>query len=189
MKSWLLIGCSMLFCASPVLADELIESCNSCHGANGVSTEPTIPTIAGLSQTSLEDMLYAYKDETRPAAAHDGKDMITIAAELSEDQISALAEHYSALKFVPAKQEFDATKAATGEKIHASQCEKCHSEGGSVADDDAGILAGQWAPYLKIEIDAYLDGSREGDASMVNALKAMKPEHIDALLHYYASQQ
>jgi sulfide dehydrogenase cytochrome subunit len=33
-------------------------------------------------------------------------------------------------------------KAAKGKAIHACACDKCHTEGGSVVEDDAGILAG-----------------------------------------------
>ena len=68
-------------------------------------------------------------------------------------------------------------------------CEKCHSKGGAAADDDAGILAGQWTPYLKAQLADMLGGKRVPPEKMKPKIDALKPADVDALLGYYASQQ
>ena len=88
-----------------------------------------------------------------------------------------------------AKQEFNAQQAEMGQKIHDRHCEKCHAEGGSSAEDDAGILAGQWRPYLEQAFEAYSSGDREMPKKMKPKYEKLDAAEIEALIHYYASQQ
>ncbi len=188
-----------LSCMTSVGAnDDLIGMCNDCHGSNGVSTEPDIPTIASFSDIAMTDMLIAYIDETRPAMS--GKyrhgdtsrpetDMITVAKQLTEEQIEFISRYYAEQKFVPAKQSFDSALVSQGKKIHEMQCAKCHDEGGSVPDDDTGLLAGQWTPYLAQSFKDYRAGKRETDGSMLKAINELSESQIKALLSYYASHQ
>lgn len=176
-----------------------LETCNNCHGDGGVSTESDIPSIAGMSAFVLEEYMFEYQDEARPC--HESKyrsgdterpatDMCAIAKELSEDQILEIAEFYGGKSFVPAKQDFDAALAANGAGIHKRECEKCHSDGGSYADDDAGMLAGQWMPYLEQVFAEYATGERNMmEDKMKDKVDALDAESITALLHYYASLQ
>ncbi len=91
---------------------------------------------------------------------------------------------------VAAVQDFDAEKAAAGKKIHRRECEKCHSDGGSYADDDAGMLAGQWMPYLEQVFADYATGERGMlDEKMKEKIDPLQAESIEALIHYYASLQ
>lgn len=166
-------------------ADELINSCNHCH--DGLKKD--VPVISGISELSLEAGLLAYLDDSRKARPYDGKDMKSITEKLSEDQIKSLIAHYSAQKFTPVKQEIDSALAQTGKKLHDSYCEKCHTENGSLADDDSSILAGQWQGYLIEEMKHYKNGSRSGDKKMIDAIKSLSDEHIKALAAFYASQQ
>jgi sulfide dehydrogenase cytochrome subunit len=116
--------------------------------------------------------------------------MCTIAKELSEDEIPEIAEYYSSKEFVAATQDFDAEKAAVGAKIHRRDCEKCHSDGGSYADDDAGILAGQWMPYLEEVFADYATGERDMmEDKMKQKTDTLDADSISALIHYYASMQ
>ena len=174
------------------------QVCADCHGKDGASTESDVPSIGGLSETYLADSMAAYKDKKRPCPetayrAGDKKrpktDMCRVAAQLGADDTAKVVKHLAAEPFVKAKQKFDAARAATGKKIHDAACEKCHSEGGSLADDDAGILAGQWMPYLKETFAQYAKGSRPQPEKMKPKMDPLKPEDLDALLHYYASQQ
>jgi len=176
--------------------DQLVQECNECHGDNGVSQEPQIPTIAGIPEFNLYDMLLSYKEGRKARTVHYVKgdtsrqgNMTEAVKPLTEQEIEALAAHYASLPFVPAKQPVDAELAAKGAEIHESQCEKCHSEGGSAAIDEASILAGQWKPYLREAMQYYIDGDREGEKNMVERLKALSGAELDALAEYYASQQ
>jgi len=144
------------------------------------------------------DTMAIYKDKARPcveAEYLDGPekgsktDMCKEAAELSDDDIEALAKYYSSKPFVRAKQEFDAAKAELGQKVHERNCEKCHADGGSSKEDDAGVLAGQWMPYLEQAFEAFSSGDREMPKKMKPKYEKLEAAEIDALIHYYGSQQ
>jgi sulfide dehydrogenase cytochrome subunit len=174
----------------------LVKECDSCHGDNGASTWGDMPTIAGISAVVHSDYLAAYKGKERPCTKSkyrqgDTKraetDMCAVAAKLSEADMKALAEHYAAKPFVPAKQPFDAAKAAVGKALHKKDCEKCHTGGGKNADEDAGILAGQHTQYLKTAMDEFMSGKRPQDKAMKKKTATLKAEDIDALIQFYAS--
>jgi len=187
-----------LAAATTVSASDLIEDCNHCHGQNGVSTEPTIPTLAGMSEVFLLDTVAIYMDGDRPcveaeylAGPDKGSktDMCKIIDGLSEAQIEESAKYYAGQQYVRAQQDFDAERAARGEKLHNSGCKKCHEDGGSVADDDAGFLAGQWTPYLRQSLEHYSAGTRVMPKKMKPKYEKLSADEIEDLLHYYASLQ
>ena len=193
--------CAVWILAPFANADALddVEQCNSCHGEDGVSTESDIPTIAGASAFVIEEYMFQYLEDARPCreskyrsgdTERPATDMCAIAKELGEDEIPEIAEYYSSKDFVAAAQEFDAAKAEVGRKVHRRDCEKCHSDGGSYADDDAGILAGQWIPYLEQVFADYESGERDMmEDKMKDKMDALDAEAVDALVHYYASMQ
>ncbi len=177
---------------------ELITDCDACHGNNGISTKPEVPTIAGFSEATLEAMMFAYVDEIRPAKAltylhpsgdKNQSDMKIIARALTEEQILRLSAHYAALPFKAATQDFDKALAKQGEVLHRNKCAKCHSNNGTSPDDDSGILAGQWAPYLREAFSEYRTGKRETERQMLKSVNQLSKEQVEALVHYYASQQ
>ena len=195
------ISCILCFLLPLANADVMddIEECDSCHGKDGVSTESDVPSIAGVSPFIIEEYMFEYRDEARICRESEYRagdtdrpatDMCKIARELSEEEIPEIAEYYGSMDFTPAKQEFDAAKAAVGSKVHRRECEKCHSDGGSYADDDAGMLAGQWMPYLEQVFADYASGERGMlDKKMKEKIDPLDAESIEALLHYYASMQ
>ena len=196
-----IIVCSSWFMLPNAYGDLMneIDDCNACHGADGVSTESDVPTIAGVSAFVLEEYMFEYRDDARPCpeskyrsgdTGRPATDMCTVAKKLDEDTIAGISEHYAGKPFVPARQEFDAALAEEGTGIHKRECEKCHTDGGSYADDDAGILAGQWMPYLEQVFAQYAAEERGmADDNMKEKIDALDADAIKALLHYYASQQ
>ena len=60
---------------------------------------------------------------------------------------------------------------------------------GALADDDAGILAGQWLPYLTYSMQDFKSGAREMPKKMRKKVEALDDFDIDALMHYFASQR
>lgn len=172
-------------------------TCFDCHGPNGVSASPDVPVIAGQSPIVIEDNLQAFKAKERPCPQTGYKsgdtsraptDMCAVAGALSDDQISGLADYFSAQTFVGHAQTSDPSLAAAGRKIHERDCEKCHTEGGSLAEDDAGILAGQWTPYLKKQFAAFEAGERTMPEKMAPKIEKLEASDIEALLNYYASE-
>jgi len=174
------------------------ENCNGCHGDDGVSQWSDVPTIAGLPEYTQGDALYFFRDNERPCSETKYKQgdtsrpattMCAVTAELSDEMIDELAVHYSGMEFVAAQQEFDAGLAAAGKAVHDAQCEKCHSDGGANAEDEASILAGQWMGYLEATFAEYASGDREQDKTMKDKMDALSEADVTALLHFYASQQ
>jgi sulfide dehydrogenase cytochrome subunit len=190
-----------LYLVTPMAAmavDELVAECDDCHGDGGVSQWDDVPTIAGIDAFSGSDALYAYRDKARPCTSsawrqgdtsRPATDMCAETADLSDEDIEALAEHYAGLEFVPAKQDFDAALAEKGKALHAAGCDSCHSEGGSNPEDEASILAGQWMAYLEQAFAEYRSGGREQLDKMKEEIDKLSDDDVKALLHYYASQQ
>jgi sulfide dehydrogenase cytochrome subunit len=194
-----LIPCLFAFASAGASDMEaMMDGCNDCHGDNGVSQWGDVPTIAGIDAFTHSDALFVYRDDARPCAeskyrqgdtSRAATTMCAVAADLSDDDIEAIADAYSALPFVPAAQKFDAALAASGATIHEAQCDKCHSEGGANVEDEASILSGQWMPYLEKTFADYASGDRDQDKKMKEALDALSADDVKALIHYYASQQ
>ena len=202
MKRLISIAISMtlgLF-GSAAMADlnAVVENCNGCHGNDGVSQWSDVPTIAGVSEFVHSDALYIFRDEARPCTETEYKQgdtsrpattMCAVVADMSDDMIDEVAAYYAAKPFVAAKQDFDAALAEAGKAIHEAECDRCHSEGGSNPEDDAGILAGQQMGYLKDTFAEYRSGEREQPKKMEEKLNALSDDDVKALAHYYASQQ
>lgn len=178
--------------------ESLMQGCNDCHGDQGVSQWTDVPTIAGLAEFVHADALYIYRDEERPCAdsayrqgdtSRPETNMCAIAAELSDDQIDALAAAYAELPYVPAKQEFDAALAAAGKAIHDKSCDRCHSKGGTDPEDEAGMLGGQQLGYLRKTFEDYAAEARYQPEKMQEAISQLSADDIEALLNYYASIQ
>jgi len=174
------------------------QSCMDCHGKDGVSADSDVPTIAGQSAEYLKDQLGEYADKGRPCPetkyragdkSRPATDMCKLAADLGAANFDTVAKFYAGKPFVPAKQPFDAAKAATGKKVHALHCDKCHSKGGTSPEDDSGILAGQWVPYLRASFKEFSEGKREMPKKMKPKFEELKPDERDALLEYYGSVQ
>jgi sulfide dehydrogenase cytochrome subunit len=194
-----LIAATGLFSAASASdIDAKMSACNDCHGDNGVSQWTDVPTIAGIDAFGHADALFQFRDKELPCSeskyrkgdtSRAATSMCAVAAALSDDEIEALADAYSALPFVPAKQPFDAAMAKAGAAVHDKLCDQCHSEGGSNVEDEASILAGQWAGYLEAAFANYLSGDRPQDKKMEEKMKALSADDVKALVNYYASQQ
>ena len=173
-----------------------LETCAACHGKDGASATPEVPIIGGYSATYLTESLTNYKNKARPcpkATYNSGPlkgqsgDMCTVAAALADADIAAVADALSKKPFVRAKQTADAAKAAHGKQIHDANCTKCHTEGGSSADDDAGILAGQWMQYIHHTFEEFKSGQRPLPKKMKPKFDVLSPDDLDALANYYGS--
>ena len=174
----------------------VLEDCAGCHGKDGASTESDIPIIGGYSAKYLTDSLANYKNKARPcpkvkyrSGPHKGQetDMCTVAGKLADIDVKAIADYLATKPFVRAKQTADATKAARGKQLQEAHCKKCHEDGGSSADDDAGILAGQWMPYVRHTFEEFTSGQRPIPKKMKPKFQELSKEDIDALVNYFGS--
>lgn len=193
---------SILMIGFPAIAsadvDAMMQGCNDCHGDNGVSQSSDVPTIAGLAEFVHVDALYIYQDEARPCAESDYRQgdtsraatsMCAVAADLSEDDIDALAAAYAELPYVKATQDFDAALAAAGQALHDQHCDRCHSDAGTNPEDEAGMLGGQQMGYLRNMFAQYADGSREQPGKMQEKVELLTADDVEALVNYYGSIQ
>lgn len=188
--------------ASPSM---LANTCAGCHGTDGVSNGPATPSISGMSKIYFINAMLAYKygdDEDKVIAAAEKMDvdpldiallersatiMNRIAAGYTDAEIGAMAEFFSSKPFKLASQEFDSGLASDGKRVHKKNCEKCHEEGGRIGAG-AGLLAGQWMPYLKNALEDFTSGHRDMPRKMRSKIKRLDDSELEALVHYYGSQ-
>ena len=73
------------------------ETCVVCHGALGISTAPDAPNIAGQPRQYLVAQLKQFRSGKRPSEV-----MNVLAKTLSDEEIEALADWYSAIRITAA---------------------------------------------------------------------------------------
>ncbi len=169
-------------------ASMLANTCSGCHGTHGASTGPAAPSIGGLSEDYMVDVMQAYKSGDRWSTI-----MGRIAKGYSDQEIVAMAKFYAAQPYTGMSQTEVGDKARAGHKLHDEYCEKCHEDEGRSIDDDAGLLAGQWMPYLHWTMDDYAAGRNKGEKRMLKNIKKMLDKHgpssIVDLVQYYGSRK
>ncbi|MCL6268788.1 cytochrome c [Sansalvadorimonas sp. 2012CJ34-2] len=176
------------FLLTPALSAPDTQVCEQCHGKNGVSHNPDAPTLAGLPAINIEDALYAFANGLRPESqSPDNQDA---GHKLSQDSAVLLASYFAKQKFIPTQQTFNPSKVSLGKRIFDLKCESCHTDAGSMADDETSLLAGQHTPYLRKQINHFISGARKNSSgTRKDTLDGLKEKHINALLDYLASHQ
>lgn len=180
-------------CAQPADLKTTVASCSTCHGPNGRSVSPTFPSLAAQVAPYIELQLHAFKSQTRAdpdAQAY----MWGMAAPLSDDMISQLAEFYA--KQPPVAQGHSAADpglAAKGQKLFAEgvpakqipACASCH---GPRAEGLAAFprLAGQHGPYLLKQLLVIQSALRNAPV-MHGVVKDLTRDQVDAVVAYLAS--
>lgn len=160
---------------------DLVNACNKCHGKNGNSQDLDAPNIANASAIYLFDSLVAFKNGTRKGNEYkkpDGEvtDMNKITADLNEEQFNALAQYYSSKELIHRPQTANKEMAEVGAKIFDKNCEKCHADGGTDPDDDAGLIAGQPKNYLLKQFANFSEGRRKIPRKMAKKFKKLNDE-------------
>lgn len=175
----------------PVLAD-----CNRCHGAGGGGRgQGAVPRLAGQSEAYLLGTLQAYARGTR----HSGI-MQPVTAGLEPHLLKALAKHYAEL---PVTAIADDSTASSETLAHGKQlaergmpergipsCVHCHGPKRPPRNPMYPDIAGQYARYLKQQLELFTAGTRGGSEYthvMHSAAQRLTPEQIQALADYYAS--
>lgn len=183
-------GCFMLYtpvwAESPSQAAMLSNTCAGCHGTNGTSAGPSMPTIAGMPEVYLLESMKKFKSGERPSSI-----MGRLAKAYSDEEIKMVAEFFAKHSFGRQKQDVDAAKVAIGKQIHDQRCKKCHMDNGRDSED-SGILAGQWKEYLQISMSEFRSGKRKMPEKMAEKIEGegkLTPAEVEAVIHFYASQQ
>lgn len=167
----------------------LSETCAGCHGPDGASAGPAIPTIAGMHGDYFVELMNGYK-----SGDVYGTIMGRIAKGYSDEEIELMAAFFAEKPYKPAAQKFDEGLATTGAKLHDKYCEKCHTDGGKILEDEEYyILAGQWVPYLHNAMQDFIQERREMPKKMKSQVDKLLDKEgekgLEALYAYYASLQ
>jgi sulfide dehydrogenase cytochrome subunit len=180
--SGLLLGTANLS-AAPT-ATMLADTCAGCHGTDGASTGPATPSLAGMSEIYMVESMEGFKSGERPSTV-----MGRIAKGYSEEEYKLMGSYFAKQPVARTSQKLDAAQVKAGKKLFGKNCEKCHDEYGALADDDSGILASQWLPYLQYSMVDFKDGSRDMAKKMKKKVDKLSEAELDALLQFFASQQ
>jgi cytochrome c553 len=116
--------------------------------------------------------------------------MSPVAADLSKDDMKALAAYFTKLKW-PDLQQPAVAKAVESTALTAIGsvgCPSCHLDQ-LQGDGTTARLAGQQQQYLKSTMLAFRDGSRGNNPGMSDLMKAISPDEIDAISQYLAQLQ
>jgi sulfide dehydrogenase cytochrome subunit len=179
------------FITASAMADSLTDKCDNCHGKDGISEHKEVPTIAGNAAYYIKDTFEQYKSGDRAAVKFkpengDETDMAEIAKNLSEEDIEKVASHYAGKSYTPHQQSVDEAMADEGMKVFDKRCDKCHAEGGSDPEDEAGLLLGQWKPYLEKQFEMFDSGDRDMPKKMKKKFEKLSAEDKANIIEYLA---
>lgn len=165
----------------------LANTCAGCHGTQGHSAGDSMPSLAGLDERYFYKAMKDFQSDARPSTI-----MGRLARGYSDNELKALADFFAAQPWLNAPAEVNSKLAAEGKKLHMEHCESCHEEGGTVSGNkDTPRIAGQWQPYLlNLLTDLHTIGrSSTQPIKMRQRVQKLSEEELEALSHYYASQQ
>lgn len=170
-----------------------VNVCGTCHGPEGRGDNPRIPRLAAQQRAYVEVQLKAFRNQSRgDYAAHES--MWGIAATLSDDVVTALADYFAAQKPAPAVAATNKDAAAKGHKLFEQgsperglpACTSCH---GANAEGLAVFprLAGQHGEYLFIQLQSIRNKLRASPV-MHGLIKELTDDEIVSLAAYLESK-
>lgn len=175
---------------------DALANCARCHGIDGAGRgEGAFPRLSGQTPEYLAASLRAYAAGER----HSGF-MEPVAAELGEDTIEALAEHYAGVEDAPeppspdadpdalARGERIAERGVPGEGVPA--CIQCHGPREGPRNPRFPVLAGQYPEYLAQQLELFRDDRRGGTEYahiMQTIAERMTPEQIDDVALFFST--
>jgi len=167
-------------------------SCASCHGANGEGMSAAgFPKLAGLNADYLQRQIKLFQDGSRQSPV-----MAPVAKALSPAETNAVTKYYARLKTPSRPVTLPAD--TLGKKLatlgswpdrHLPTCEQCHGPGGTGIGAAFPALAGQQASYIKLQLNAWQQGTRRGDplGMMKHVADRLSTKEIDAVANYFAA--
>lgn len=163
---------------------ERIKPCGACHGEDGNSRTPNIPSIAGQPEFFLLNQLFLVREGVRKIEG-----MSPLLKDLKDDDLVAMAKHFSALEARPSDQKTDAALVKRGEALAGPmRCASCHLPD-LAGQDQMPRLAKQRIDYLIHALTQFRDNQRSGaDTLMSNVVSGVSDADLAALAHYAASR-
>ncbi len=181
----LLSGIILSSAAHAQSIEEKAQVCSACHGEAGIPQDAATPIIWGQNEGYLYLNL---RDFNKGARKNDL--MSPIAADLSKDDMKALAAYFAAKAWPrvdqPSPPKDVASKALSA--IGSVGCTSCHLDQFQ-GDGTTARLAGQQQAYLKKTMLDFRDRTRANNPGMSDLMNSIQPDDIDAISQYLASQQ
>jgi cytochrome c553 len=160
---------------------ELVELCTSCHGEDGRPIEPDYPIILGQHFLYLYIQLKDYQSGLRANEV-----MQANVADLSDDQLKALAKHFSAQPWPSMSFPSSAEDTALGQRMETGgQCAQCHL-GGYEGNNNVPRLAGQQPRYLERTMLEYKSRVRMNAPDMATLMRRYDDAVITGMANYLA---
>jgi cytochrome c553 len=164
--------------------------CQTCHGPAGDGTGAS-PRLFGQSREYLMRQLHDFKSATvRPSDV-----MNPVATALSDDDIADVAAYYATRgEALPPVTRADTASLTRGRTLATvgdnakvlPACNNCHGPGGAGEPPQLPALAGQFAPYITAQLQAWRDGKRtSGAIPMGTIAKRLDDRDIAAVAAYY----
>lgn len=170
-------------------------SCVQCHGLEGLGdTSGAFPRLAGLDGWTLYKALRDYAEGLRESAV-----MGPVASQLSDRQMQDVAAWYAGFQDLPydhrpevsmeERQHGGALVAVGAPERGIPACSSCHGASGVGGGVAFPRIAGQYAPYLRLQLEKWRAGLRDGDPMnvMERIARSMTPQDIRAVSLYLAS--
>ena len=176
-------------CAGAALAqrmplDERIRLCGSCHGEDGNSRMENIPSLAGQPEFFVMNQLFLMREGVRRIEV-----MMPLVKNLADEDLTALARHYSALPPKASDEPIDPALVRRGAELAGRlRCGSCHLPQ-LVGVEQMPRLAKQRVDYTVHALEEFRDNTRSGaDTLMSNVVIGLSDPDLTALAHYAASR-
>jgi thiosulfate dehydrogenase len=167
--------------------------CIACHGARGEGNAASgFPRLAGLPEPYIRAQMSAYADGQRENPV-----MAPIAKTLSADEAQAVSLYFAGLP-APVLPNSAPVAAGPGALLafdgrwsdKLPPCVDCHGPGGIGVGTSFPPLAGQPAPYLAAQLEAWQQGKRQpGPLGLMQAVaQRLSPSDIVAVSRWFAAQ-
>jgi cytochrome c553 len=183
-KAWAFLGVALL--ATPFSWGQApaarLAVCGACHGAQGNAAIPEIPSLAGQPKVFLENQLVLIREGMR-----DIPQMKGLLDNVPDEELAALAQHYSALPVVKSSSPRKPEVFSRGETLSKEmRCGICHLPN-YVGREQMPRLAGQREDYLLHTMRAMKSNQVAGrDPIMTATLYGISDADLQAIAHYLA---
>jgi cytochrome c553 len=163
---------------------ERIQQCGACHGEDGNSRMENIPSLAGQPEFFILNQLFLMREGVRKVEV-----MVPFVKDLKDDDLNALASHYSKLTPKPSGEPIDPALVKRGEELAGMRrCGSCHLPS-LAGQDQMPRLAKQRVDYLIFTMKSFRDNPRPGADTLMSAAAAgLTDADLTALAHYAAAR-
>ncbi len=158
-------------------AKEIVEEkCHLCHGYKGEASNVVYPRLASQHKEYMIKQLTNFKSGSRIGT------MTEMAADLTEEEIIALAEYFSQQESATHKVR-DTMLSAVGEYIFfkgnkysgVAACASCHGEDGA-GTQQLPRLAGQHKRYISAQLEEFNSRQRTNDNAIMHSIASKLTE-------------